>query len=227
VFFKSTSTAVRTTLICSPWGFDNIGDVLKKMGQGFEHEKIGWGEIKSLEAPAVHRAWHRPAPGLVSSRRPAPAARQAASSQKVPVRLRLGALSGVWESLGFRRALFDRGSANGRPPAFEAGYEGSSPSPRTLFVMGVSQRTPIRGQLLLVVQVQLLPGALQYNLARWSIGRTRAPQARKAGSTPARVTMAKWRNWTTHDAQNVGPSWAWEFYSPLGHSQIAGGQVPN
>jgi hypothetical protein len=34
----------------SPWGFDNIGDVLKKMGRGFEHEKIGWRQIKSLEA---------------------------------------------------------------------------------------------------------------------------------------------------------------------------------
>ena len=31
-------------------GFDNIGDVLKNMGNGFEHEKISWGQIKSLEA---------------------------------------------------------------------------------------------------------------------------------------------------------------------------------
>jgi hypothetical protein len=52
--------------------------------------------------------------------------------------------------------------------------------------------------------------------------RTRAPQARKAGSIPARVALAKWRNWKTHDAQNVGPLWAWEFESPLGHSLIAG-----
>ncbi|HQU46695.1 MAG TPA: hypothetical protein PK867_28070 [Pirellulales bacterium] len=36
--------------LVSPWGFDNIGEVLKKMGQGFEHEKIGWGKIKSPEA---------------------------------------------------------------------------------------------------------------------------------------------------------------------------------
>ena len=36
--------------------------------------------------------------------------------------------------------------------------------------------------------------------------RTRAPQAREAGSIPARVALAKWRNWKTHDAQNVGPS---------------------
>ena len=36
--------------------------------------------------------------------------------------------------------------------------------------------------------------------------RTRAPQARKAGSIPARVAdMTKWCNWKTHDAQNVGP----------------------
>lgn len=35
--------------LVSPWGFDNIGAVLKKMGQGFEHEKIGWGKIKALE----------------------------------------------------------------------------------------------------------------------------------------------------------------------------------
>jgi hypothetical protein len=45
-----------------------------------------------------------------------------------------------------RRALFhDRGSANGRPPAFEADYGGSSPSPRTSVAMAVSQEHPIRG----------------------------------------------------------------------------------
>ena len=64
------------------------------------------------------------------------------------------------------------------------------------------------------------------NLARSSIGRTRAPQARKAGSIPARVTLAKWRNWKTHDAQNVGPLMGVGVrVSPW--SLTAGGQVPN
>lgn len=42
--------STKQRFLVSPWGFDNIGDVLKKMGQGFEHEKIGWGQVKSLEA---------------------------------------------------------------------------------------------------------------------------------------------------------------------------------
>ena len=50
--------------------------------------------------------------------------------------------------------------------------------------------------------------------------RTAAPQAAKAGSIPARVIrmyMTKWWNWQTRDAQNVVPTRAWEFDSPLGH----------
>ena len=73
------------------------------------------------------------------------------------------------------------------PPS---GYAGSTPA----------RRTAIR------------TGPFVYRL------RTRAPQAREAGSIPARVVakkqqarstrllrLAKWRNWKTHDAQNVGP----------------------
>ena len=51
-----------------------------------------------------------------------------------------------------------RGSANGRPPAFEAGYGGSNPSPRTSAAMAVSQWTPDPGQLLLVVTPGSEPG---------------------------------------------------------------------
>jgi hypothetical protein len=42
--------STKRRFLVSPWGFDNIGDVLKKMGQGFEHEKISWRQIKSLDA---------------------------------------------------------------------------------------------------------------------------------------------------------------------------------
>jgi len=47
------------------------------------------------------------------------------------------------------------------------------------------------------------------------------------------MNMTKWRNWQTHDAQNVGPGtdakrWsAWEFESPLGHIGLQARQVPN
>ena len=34
---------------------------------------------------------------------------------------------------------------------------------------------------------------------------------------PGALTMAKWWNWQTRDAQNVVPNEAWEFESPLGH----------
>jgi hypothetical protein len=40
-----TSSSPR--FLVSPWGFDNIGAVLAKMGKGFEHEQIGWAKIKS------------------------------------------------------------------------------------------------------------------------------------------------------------------------------------
>lgn len=50
---QAASDATQPTkqrFLVSPWGFDNIGEVFKKVAQGFEHEKIGWGRIKSLEA---------------------------------------------------------------------------------------------------------------------------------------------------------------------------------
>lgn len=40
--------STKQRFLVSPWGFDNISDVLKKMGQGFEHEKIGF-EIHGVE----------------------------------------------------------------------------------------------------------------------------------------------------------------------------------
>ena len=40
-------TSTNQRFLVSPWGFDNIGAVLSKMGQAFEHEQIGWGKIKS------------------------------------------------------------------------------------------------------------------------------------------------------------------------------------
>jgi hypothetical protein len=40
-------TSTNQRFLVSPWGFDNIGAVLAKMGQGFDHEQIGWGKIKS------------------------------------------------------------------------------------------------------------------------------------------------------------------------------------
>jgi hypothetical protein len=46
---------------------------------------------------------------------------------------------------GSTLAGHSRGSANGRPPVFEAGYGGSSPSPRTSVAMPVSQEHMIRG----------------------------------------------------------------------------------
>src|SRR6185312_2586463 len=63
-------------------------------------------------------------------------------------------------SQGTLRSLA-RGSANGRPPAFEAGYGGSSPSPRTSAAWAVSSchiRTSDPGQLLLVVTPGSDPG---------------------------------------------------------------------
>lgn len=36
--------------LVSPWGFDNISEVLKKLGPGFEHETISWRSLKSHEA---------------------------------------------------------------------------------------------------------------------------------------------------------------------------------
>jgi hypothetical protein len=46
---------------------------------------------------------------------------------------------------GSTLAGHSRGSANGRPSVFEAGYEGSSPSPRTSVAMAVSQERMLRG----------------------------------------------------------------------------------
>lgn len=42
--------STKQRFLVSPWGFDNIGQVLTRMGPGFGYEKIGWGQIKSLEA---------------------------------------------------------------------------------------------------------------------------------------------------------------------------------
>ena len=99
-----------------------------------------------------------------------------------------------------RRALFvDRGSANGRPPVFEAGYGGSSPSPRTSVAMVVSQRQPDPGQLLLVVTPGSEPGGRWFDSnprnffdrrkpsgrMRNLFGRQAAAKKPLAGSSPA------------------------------------------
>ena len=55
-------------------------------------------------------------------------------------------------------------------------------------------------------------------MARSSIGSGREPLKLEGRVRfPHGSLMAKWCNWKTRDAQNVGPLWAWEFESPLGY----------
>ena len=62
--------------------------------------------------------------------------------------------------------------------------------------------------------------ARRTDMARSSIGSGRQPltlEGRVRFPHGSLTNLTKWWNWDTRDAQNVVPSTAWEFDSPLGH----------